>query len=368
LVEPTPGDSERQLLTVVWRDPPAGARPSIFASVGTIDPAKLAMRRVGRTGVWYKSFRLPVRSRVSCGLSPFPLPLPSAPPKARVRYWPSIRPDPSNDHHMVYLKDPDDPKHVPVTVSIAELPGSPVPRWIRPRRGGLYLDDMIQFKSRFLPKQRRVWICRPPDFDPKRAPYNLLVVFDGGVYESMIPTPRIVANLVAAGRIGPTVVVLVANARNARVAELGGNPRFIDFLARELWPWLRRHHGISVPASRVAVAGSSLGGLTAAFAAFRYSRLFDNVLAQSGAFHHPCVDSLGYPTTIMERYAHAPKLSPRFYLDAGSLETAVLPGMAASLLGGGPPPAGWPDGEGLPGGVRRVRRRARLRQLERHAR
>lgn len=235
---------------------------------------------------------------------------------------------------MVYPTDPDDPQDVPVTVSIAVLPGAPVQRWSRPRRGAPYTEGLTRLRSRFLPKQRRVRVFRPSGFDPRRASYNLLVVFDGEVYRSMIPTPLIVANLVDAGRIGPTVVVLVGNGLKARVAELGGNPGFADFPARELWPWLRRRHGISAPASRVVVAGSSLGGHAAAYAAFRYSRLFGNVLAQSGAFLHPRSDSRGGDTTIMELYAHAPKLLLRFYLDAGSLETVVIPGMATSLLGG----------------------------------
>lgn len=92
LIEPIPGAPQQRLLTVVWKDPPAGARPSIFASVGTIDPEELALRPLGRTGVWYKSFRLPARSRISYGPSALRLPVPSAPAKARVKYWPSIRP------------------------------------------------------------------------------------------------------------------------------------------------------------------------------------------------------------------------------------------------------------------------------------
>jgi len=322
------------VLTLVWRDPPSGARPSIFASLGTIDPKDLSMRPLSRTGVWYQSFRVPVRSRISYGFSALPLPDLSSPAKAWTAYWRSIRSDPENAHHLDYPKDPDDPKGIPISQSIVELPGAPVQRWSRPARSPPYSEESSQLRSRFLPQKRRVWVCQPPGLDLRRARYNLLVVFDGDAYRSMIPTPRIVANLVDAGRIRPTVVVLVGNGPNAREAELGGNPRFVDFLARELWPWLRRRHGLSAPASRVVVAGSSLGGLTAAYAAHRYPQLFGNVLAQSGAFPYPCQDSRGRPTTIMELFAHAPKRSLRFYLDAGSLETVVVRGMPLSLLAG----------------------------------
>ncbi len=334
LVERIPGRPRERLLTLVWRDPPAGARPSIFASVGTIDPDELALRPLGRAGVWYRSFRVPVRARVAYGFSPRPIPGPGSPGRAFAEYWKSVRPDPENDRRLQYPQDPNEPDDVPISQSIAELPGAPVQRWSRPSRRAPYTEESTRRKSRFLPKQRTVWVCRPPGRDPPRAPHNLLIVFDGLVYRSTIPTPLIVSNLVAAGRIGPTDVVLVGNGPEARTDELGGNPRFVDFLARELMPWLRRRYGISVPARRVVLAGSSLGGLTAAYAAFRYPTLFGNVLAQSGAFPWPCKDSRGRPTTIMELFAHAPTRSVRFHLDAGSLETVVVPGMAVSLLGG----------------------------------
>jgi enterochelin esterase-like enzyme len=334
VIERIPGRAGERRISFVWRYPPAGARPSIFASLGTIDAGKLAMRPIGTTRTWYASFDVPARSRVSYGFSPLPMPGTSAPAQAWGAYFRSVRPDPANDHHLVYPKDPDDPQDIEISQSVLTLPGAPPQPWSRPAGRPAYSEESTRSKSRFLPKERRVWVCLPPGFDPKRTRYNLLVVFDGAVYERMIPTPVIVANLVGARRIGPTAVVLVGNGPDARTVELGGNPGFVDFLARELWPRLRRHYGLSVPAHRVVLAGSSLGGLTAAYAAHRYPELFGNVLAQSGAFPFPCKDSRGRPTTIMELYAHAPKRALRFYLDAGSLETVVVPGMSVSLLGG----------------------------------
>jgi enterochelin esterase-like enzyme len=334
LVERVPGLATERLMTFVWRDPPPGARPSIFASLGTIVPEELAMRPLGRTGVWYRSFRVPARARIGYGFSPLPMPGGGGSPKGWGEYLRSVVPDPENGRRLHYPKDPYDPDDVEVVQSVAELPGAPVQRWSRPSGRDPYSEESTRSKSRFLPNQRTVWVCLPPDFDPARVRYNLLVTFDGEMYRRAIPTPLIVANLVGAGRIGPTVVVLVGNGPGARTAELGGNPRFVDFLARELWPWLRRHHAISVPANRVVLAGSSLGGLTAAYAALRYPNLFGNALAQSGAFPYPCADPRGGRTTIMELFAHAPRRALRFYLDAGSLETAVVPGMAVSLLGG----------------------------------
>ncbi|MGD1099851.1 MAG: alpha/beta hydrolase-fold protein [Thermoplasmata archaeon] len=148
-----------------------------------------------------------------------------------------------------------------------------------------------------------------------------------------MPTPRIVENLVAAGRIRPTVVVLVGNVPHSRAKELGGNPAFVAFVARELLPWLRRRYGLSTEPSRTVLAGSSLGGVASACAALQYPRLFGNVLGQSGAFIHPVPLGRKSSSTLMEQYAHAPRVPIRFYLDAGTHESETIPEMAESLLG-----------------------------------
>jgi enterochelin esterase-like enzyme len=334
LVEPIPGTRRKLLVTFVWRNPPARAVPSIFASVGTILRTELALLPLPSRAAWYRSFRIPAHARVSYGFSPRPTPEPSDPGSSWATYMRSVIPDPLNGRRIDFPRDPNDPDDHELSQSVVELPGAPSARWSRPGPGGEFTEQHRVFRSRFLPKERSVWVELPSGFDPARTRYNLLVAFDGLLYRSTIPTPTIVANLVSAGRIGPTVVVLVGNAPSARVAELAGNPRFVDFLARELWPWLRRRFGLAVPASRVVLAGSSLGGVASAYAAYCRPRIFGNVLAQSGAFPWPVQGPRGVPTPLARLYAHRPRLPIRFYLDAGTLETVVVPGMAVSLLGG----------------------------------
>ncbi|EQD55322.1 enterochelin esterase [mine drainage metagenome] len=132
----------------------------------------------------------------------------------------------------------------------------------------------------------------------------------------------------------PSVLVLVGNAPGGRDEELRHNPRFVRFLAAELLPWLRRRYGIRVPPSRCAVVGSSLGGLTAAYAALRYPHLFGNVLAQSGAFIERDAGGVDGSPTLMQEYARRRRGRTRFYLNAGTLESTVYPGTPTSLLAG----------------------------------
>ena len=142
------------------------------------------------------------------------------------------------------------------------------------------------------------------------------------------------ANLVRAGAIGPSVLVLVGTAPHARDAELAHNPQYAEFLGRELLPWLGRTTGLAAVRDRTVLAGSSLGGLTAAYGALRYPKQFGNVLAQSGAFLWSSSRRRGAPPTLFREFRRAPLTPTRFYLDAGSFERAVFPGQSMSLLEG----------------------------------
>jgi enterochelin esterase-like enzyme len=180
---------------------------------------------------------------------------------------------------------------------------------------------------------RDVWVNLPSGLSPAGRAYNLLIVFDGSADQDPIPARRIVGNLVAARRIDPTVVVLVDNARGARVRDLGQHPAFPRFLAEELLPWLQRRYRVRAPADRTVLAGSSFGGVAAAYAALRLPSRFGAVLAQSGAFHAPIMGGIGDGPTLMEQFARSPRRAIRFYLDVGTQELIVPPGGVGSLLG-----------------------------------
>jgi len=147
----------------------------------------------------------------------------------------------------------------------------------------------------------------------------MLLTFDGGEYVKSVPVPTILDNLVAAHRITPMIAVFVGNAEDQRDVELGGNARYVEFLATELVPWLRTKYRIADSPSGNIVAGSSLGGLAAAFVAYRHPELFGNVLSQSGAFMFgERGDST--PEGITRAIESAPRRDVAFYLEAGIYE------------------------------------------------
>lgn len=332
LIERVPGHRDRRLVTFLWRPVGRVTAPSLYTPVGGFSRADTELHSLGTGGVWYRSCSLDPRTRASYGFSPRPLPDLAAGEKAWNRYMRSVRYDPFSSSNIHFEKDPDDPSDYALTLSVFELPRAPRPRWQRPTRVSYWTEEHLRLRSRRLRNVRSVWVYRPADYR-RGARYNLLIVFDGPVYRESVPTPRIVENLVAAGRIAPTVVVVLGNARGARTRDLFLNPALPAFLAHELLPWLRHRYALKTRASGTVLAGSSLGGLASADAALRYPGLFGNVLAQSGAFQAVRPRKRGSSVSLMQRLARAPRLPLRFYLEVGTHEEAVGTGMTVSLLG-----------------------------------
>ncbi len=318
-------------MTFVWRPEVRATAPSVYTAAIPWSESQRGLLSLGVGGVWYRSVRLSNRTRASYGFSLEPLPAADATVKQWARYGKSIRPDPLNSRRFTLPRDPDDPSDSAIELSLLELHRTPPARWTRGGRPFRGTEEHVHLPSRYLRGTRSVWVFAPEGFDPKSARYRLLIVFDGIVYRDAIPVPRIVQKLVDAGRIPLTVVVLVGNAPGARVKELEQNPSFARFLTRELLPWLRQRYGLRATGARTIVAGSSLGGVAAAYAALHYPRRFGNVLAQSGAFLWFAPTKGAPSTSLMEEFARAPKLPLRFYLDAGTLESEVPPNAATSL-------------------------------------
>src|SRR5438477_279046 len=85
-------------------------------------------------------------------------------------------------------------------------------------------------------------------------------------------------------------------------------------LIDELLPWAHEHLSFADDPARTLVAGSSLGGLAAAFCGLRRPDVFGLVLSQSGSFQR------GLP----QEFARSERLPLRFALDAGILETTAF--------------------------------------------
>ena len=257
------------------------------------------------------------------------------PASARLSYRlapdvPQVQGSATDNRRMILAtaqRDPLNPRHFPAQAdvrldafqgfSVLELPQAPPQPWTAPRAGvppGRLEQHVVA--SRILGNQRPVWLYRPAQAEPQA----LLVLFDAHVYRQDVPTPRTVDNLMANGLIPPTAVLLVANpSPEARAAELPPNPLFARFLAEELMPWARGQ-GLAQPPERTVVAGSSYGGLAAAYAGYQSPEWFGNVLSLSGSYWWaPPGERPGW---MQRAYAQAQRKPVRFYIDAGRYESA----------------------------------------------
>lgn len=120
---------------------------------------------------------------------------------------------------------------------------------------------------------------RPAEGEPGELP--VLLVLDGEVWESHQALTHAVARLVTAGSLRPhRLVLLGSGGREQRWSDMaGGEAAFSDWIADVLVPEL----GLAARPWDVAVAGQSLGGLTALRAALLRSDAVGWCLAQSSS-------------------------------------------------------------------------------------
>ncbi|HUR99026.1 MAG TPA: alpha/beta hydrolase-fold protein, partial [Pyrinomonadaceae bacterium] len=151
--------------------------------------------------------------------------------------------------------------------------------------------------------------------------YRLLISFDGEDYVKDIPAPTIIDNLIAAGKIYPTVQIMVDNSQD-RLGDLANHQKFADFVAKDLLPWAQANYHVAKEAGKVTLLGYSAGGLAAAYVAFKYPNLFGNVFSQSGAFWRGDEGASQPGEWLTSQFKNSPKLKLRFYLVVGGGETS----------------------------------------------
>ena len=184
-------------------------------------------------------------------------------------------------------------------------------------------------------RARQIWIYTPPGYDARAAtPYPLIVAFDGWVYRDTIPLPLILDTLAAAKKAPAFVGVLIDDDGGpVRIADLGNAQRMVQFLARQLVPYVRSHWRVTTDPHRVIVTGSSAGGLASVFVALERPDLFGNVLAQSAALWRGAEASNDPPYEwLTGQVASRPRADVTVFLDVGSLEVhGALGGAAPSI-------------------------------------
>ena len=317
LVEAIEDDANHVLLTVLWRGDKETENVLLVGGLARDDLLENTLDRLFDSDIWYKTYWTRNDLRTTYQFSPndplIMVPMDDAE---------AVRAQRKN-----YRRDPLNPRKY--GGSLIELPDAPEQPWIRlnPEAPKGQMSTEKAFKSDILGNERRIGIYLPPDYDPSAAPYPTILLFDHAAYVTVVPTPRILNNLIHAEKIPPVVAIFVGNAAGARNEELPCNDKFVAFLADELMPWVRERYNVSTDPSKNVVAGSSFGGLASSYAAFRHPELFGNVISQSGSYRwSPDTNSsiLAHEVEgewLTRQYAAADTKPIRFFIESGLNET-----------------------------------------------
>jgi len=316
LVESIPGDERNLLLTFLWRTKDEIKNVVVVGGVAGYEFVENQMTHLMDTDLWYRTYRVRDDARFGYSLSANDSLVPLR--KINLEDQQAILQRMSS-----FKTDPLNPKTYPglPPSSLVELPEAlPQPFINRAPEVPAGKLEEKKVKSSILGNERRAWVYTPPGYSTSGSPYGLMIVFDGFAYTLLVPTPVILDNLLAKGLIAPLVAVVLDNPTpTSRNTEMACNPKFSDFLAKEVVPWVRENYYVTKDRNQTAVAGSSFGGLAATFAAFSHPEVFGNVISQSGSFWWKPKGDHEHEW-LTRQFAASPVLPLRFYLDVGLLE------------------------------------------------
>jgi enterochelin esterase family protein len=208
--------------------------------------------------------------------------------------------------------------------SVLELKDAALQPWIKENpsvQKGTW--DALKFDSKALKNERSVWVYKPANYDPQRREgYSFVICLGGFEFGKLIPTDTILDNLIAAGKIEPTLAVLIDNVEASD--EKNSYSSTEQFLVGELLSWLHNKYNLSSDPAKVILTGTSRRGLVAALIAMRQPHQIGNVLSLSGSFFWRPDEKSEYEW-VATQFSRLPKLPLNFYLATGLLETAITP-------------------------------------------
>lgn len=195
--------------------------------------------------------------------------------------------------------------------------------------------ETFQIKSTLLNDSRTVWVYLPLNYN-KSKKYPVLYLFDGQnlfdnktAYAGEWEVDETLNSLKA-----ELIVVGINHGNEKRLEELtpfvhpkygGGKATiFLDFLLKEVIPEIKKRYSITNETKLTGIGGSSLGGLTAFYAAFKHQNSFGRALVFSPSFW--------YDQQVYEIPLKATK-KPQLYFMCGDSESETMVAEITDMLG-----------------------------------
>lgn len=329
LIEHVDGEA---LVTLLWRGNEQTRQVKVLWSLFHVAPV-IELQRLGRSDIWYRSFKFAPGTRFEYTLAENPPAVAGPPMMQAMALMAAVQADPLNAGSRGLQ-----PAELFATRSRVELqPALSQSEWTQVREGVQRGSvETLQIG------QRRVSAYTPPGYRRECGPYPLLMLLDGSAYQTLIPVPVILDNLIAAGRLAPTIAVFVDNTSVAsRATDMYPNAAFTDLIATQVMTEVRAKYAVTRDPQHAVIGGFSLGGLAATHIAWRHPETFGAVLSQSGAFwwsqdaikagrgepiltEGPLLDPRIESFELARLIARAPKAPIRLHLSAGLYEGDLL--------------------------------------------
>jgi len=340
IFEDIEGDNKYNLITFVFREDEEVENIVCNSFFVNEDIKEGLLERIEDTNIYFKSHKLLKGIRETYNYSKNNPLEPKNPFENLFKYADSILPDPFNSKKSLYKVD-----GISFPVNEIESPDSP-PQPYYGERTNIDHGKVEEFTSHseVLNNKRKILVYTPPNYSKKHSPYHFLLLFDGILFEETAKVSSTLDNLIADDKIPPIIAIMVENFIPVNIAlrscELPPNPKFLEYVIKELLPWAHENFNITIDPSQSVIAGASYGGIASAFIAFKHPEIFTNILSMSGTYSwYPSaeywlqriknIDNFEHWWTkedekeaewLTRQFAQSKKLPLKFYLDVGVLE------------------------------------------------
>jgi len=188
-----------------------------------------------------------------------------------------------------------------------------------------------------LKRTRRIWIYLAPDYKTSKKDYPVLYMQDGQnlfddatSYSGEWGVDEYLDSIFKNGK-KEVIVVGIANGLSKRMSEYnpwefenfgkGEGDKYVDFLVKNLKPFIDAHYRTLKNKDNTYIAGSSMGGLISLYAVLKYPQVFGG----AGIFSPAFWTASGIDSTMI---ADAKKVNSKLFFYAGGKEgDSMIPDM-----------------------------------------
>ncbi len=178
--------------------------------------------------------------------------------------------------------------------------------------------DTLWIRSKYLKRKYPIFVYVPPERpESNRSP--VIYVTDGGEYMTFGRTTTILDNLLASGKIQSLIAVfldprtdLADASSNRRMSDYAADDRFLDFVEKEVAPYVEKRYSCSHEPRERLIMGASMGGLISTYFVLSRPRFVLNCVAQSPAY-------LQADSAVIKKIRRLRKATGNFYIDTGTI-------------------------------------------------